>query len=167
MRFPVWFAILFVSLAGPMGSVRAEELEGSLTFSGNVLLVRVLGEKGIGAPGIPLRLRDADKKIVAAGRTDVHGNWSFPLEHGGKFEVEAIGGPSDDDISRWPISWKGPPPSDPAPMILMLPCCRSGSASAPRPAVPEEFPIETTALGLGCLGAAGSLLFLRRLGIPA
>jgi hypothetical protein len=163
----VWSAIFLVSLAGPMGQVLAEELEGSLTFSGNVLLVRVFNEKGIGAADIPLRLRDADKKIVAAGRTDVDGNWSFPLEHNGKFEVEAIGGPTDDDISRWPISWKGALPSETPPIILTLPCCQSGAASAPRPASPEDFPIETTALGIGCLGAAGMLLFLRRLGIPA
>jgi hypothetical protein len=167
VRLPPWSAILFVVLAGPNGLVRADDLEGSLTLSGNVVLVRVFGDQGKAAADIPLRLRAADKKIVAAGRTDVSGNWSFPLDGGGKFEVEVICGPADDDVLRMPFSWKGPAPSETPPTILMLPCCMAASAAAPRPAAPEDFPVETAALGLGCLGAAVTLLFLLRLGIPA
>ena len=151
-----------------MGTVRADDLEGSLTLSGNVVLVRVFGDKGAAAADIPLRLRDSDKKIVAVGRTDALGTWSYPLEHGGKFEVEVICGPAEDDLLRMPFSWKAPPTAETPPIVLTLPCCLAASAAAAAPAAPPgDFPIETAALGLGCLGAAGTLLFLRRLGTPA
>jgi hypothetical protein len=163
-----WFAIVLVAAAGPLDRLRAEDLEGSLTLSGNVVLVRVFGEKSQAvAANIPLRLRDAGKKMIAAGRTDALGAWSFPLEQGGKYEVEVLCGPADDDSLVMPFSWKGPLPSDAPAIVLTLPCCRTASAAAPPPASPDEFPIETAAFGIGCLGAAGTLLFLRRLGTPA
>ena len=167
VRLP-WFAIVLALLADPLDRLRAEDLEGSLTLSGNVVLVRVFGEKTqAAAADIPLRLRDSAKKIVAAGRTDALGNWSYPLEQGGKYEVEVLCGPADDDALAMPFSWKGPTPGDAPAILLTLPCCRTASAAAPRPLSPDEFPIETAALGIGCLGAAGTLLFLRRLGTPA
>jgi hypothetical protein len=151
-----------------MGTVRADDLEGSLTLSGSIVLVRVFGDKGTAAADIPLRLRDSDKKIVAVGRTDADGAWSYPLDRGGKFEVEVICGPAADDLLRMPFSWKAPATAETAPTILMLPCCQAASAVSATPAAPPgDFPIETAALGLGCLGAAGTLLLLRRLGTPA
>jgi hypothetical protein len=167
VRRSFWTAIVLVALSGPMGNVRADDLEGSLTMAGNVVVVRVFNEKGIPATDIPLRLRDSDKKIVAVGRTDAAGAWSYPLDRGGKFEVEVICGPADDDLLHMPFSLKGPTIAEPAPIMLTLPCCRAESAETPAAPPPDDFPIETAALGLGCLGGAGALLLLRRLGTLA
>ena len=60
-----------------------------------------------------------------------------------------------------PITWTAPHVPE------MLPCCRAAALKSFPPGVPDEFPLETVAVGLGCLGAAGSILFLRRLGTPA
>jgi hypothetical protein len=167
VRSSPWSAMLLLALCGHTNSLRAEDLEGSVTLSGDVVRVRVFGDKGKPAADIPLRLRDSNKKIVAAGRTDLAGSWSYPLEHGGKYEVEIVGGPAEDDLLHWPFSLSGPAPSEPPSVVLMLPCCRAASAAMERPAPPVDFPIETVALGIGCLGAAGSLLLLLRLGTPA
>jgi hypothetical protein len=169
VRLPRWFAISFVlaGFASVSDVVRADDIEGSLTVTGNVVKVRVSLEKGGAAADVPLRLYDSAGKIVAAGRSDAQGRWSCPLERSGKYEVEIVCGTAPDDVYRLPpVTWTAPEiPATSA--VPTLACCRASALKSLPPVIPEEFPLETVALGFGCLGAAGSIFYLRRLGSPA
>jgi hypothetical protein len=161
-----WLATaLFAFPPGPP-PLDADKVESTLTFAGRYVMGRVIQDKGgPAAAEVPLRLRDSSKRIIAVVRTDSDGNWLFPLERTGKYEVEIVCG---DDVIPMPFPWTAPPPEQ-TPAVVMLPCCQAAAAAArtPRPLAPDEIPLETIALGVGCLAAAGTMLFLCRLGVPA
>jgi hypothetical protein len=160
VRLTRWFAIALLLVGFSTIGARADDIQGSVTLERNVVQVRVVDEKGSPAVDVPLRLFESKSNLVAAGKSDASGKWSYPLERSGKYEVEIVCSPALGDSYRTPpMSWTAPPPT--------LPCCQASALKKLPTGVPEEFPLETVAVGLGCLGAAGSVLFLRRLGTPA
>ena len=136
-----------------------EELEGSVSVQGNVVILRVTKENDVPAPGAAAKLMLGGEKI-AEGLSDANGFWMHTVDKSGKYEVHLRYGPGDDDIARIPVSVTVIP-------SIKLPCCQGADAGRLRFAVSaDERDWLPPAVGAAaCLASIGFYFWFRnRLG---
>ena len=132
-----------------------EELEGSVSVQGNVVILRVNKENDRPAPGAAVKLMLGDEKI-AEGVSDANGFWMRTVEKSGKYEVWLRYGAGDDDIARIPVTVTVLP-------SIKLPCCQGADAGRLRFATSaDDFAWLPPLLGVSaCLAAIGCYVWFR------
>src|SRR5277367_4787241 len=97
-------ARLAVAACFLVAAVARAELETFCTVvRGNIVEIEVHNEDQTPAKGLKVALVDAQKNVVAAGKINADGEWSWPAPAPGAYEVVLDPGTGDKGIMRYPI----------------------------------------------------------------
>jgi hypothetical protein len=72
--------------------VLAHALEVVCKLQGEMVVVEAAYDDGTAAPRAKVRVLDAQARLIADGRTDETGHWSFPRPPSGRYQVEVDAG---------------------------------------------------------------------------
>jgi hypothetical protein len=109
-----------------------------------------------------VRLLDARQKVVAEGRINADGEWSWPVLKAGAYEVFVDRGPEENDKLTVPVSVQAALDEPPAPSEIKAPHCPPPSAEPPGPADEARFPWLPAGVALGLAGTSGVLFWRGR-----
>jgi hypothetical protein len=128
-------AVAACFLAAPF--VRAELETFCTVVRGNIVEIEVHYEDQTPAKGLKVALVDAQKKVIAAGKINADGEWSWPAPGPGAYELVLDPGTGDMDIKRYPIEVRpvALPSPEPDPDRARCDHC-----PAPPPGAAEETP---------------------------
>lgn len=150
-----WMGALLVALLP--GISRAGTLAGSVNERAGIVYVEVEDE-GKPATGVTVRLRETRKKeVVAQGRINAEGKWSWPLLQAGSYEVVIESREAGQSPQVFPVDYRGTVEAD----------ATKCAHCPPPPANPRSeeagfFPWLPVGLGLGLLGSCGMVLWLSK-----
>jgi hypothetical protein len=122
-----WLVLVAVASAAP-----AEELDCSLHVRGNIVVVEVLNERSLPAKGVPVRLVNGKGEVLAQGKINADGEWSWPLFASGSYQVVVEQGPAEKEWLRLPVEYRDPALQAPSPDDAKCPHCPTP------PPLPEE-----------------------------
>jgi hypothetical protein len=143
----------------------AEDLEYAVSFPRGLVKVEVYRADEKPAVGVKVRLEDASKKIIAAGKINTDGFWDWPIPGPGDYEVVVeAAGPDQKDFHhdfhiKPPVL---PPTPTTAPKCEHCPPSAQDAAASAAPEEEKRFPwIELSAAG-GLIGVSGLIYWLGR-----
>lgn len=144
----------------------AEEWEAALKLlSGNIIKIELLREDETPAKGVKVCLLDPEKKVIAEGKINADGEWSWPAPGPGTYVVLVDPGTGVKDQRRYPIQVKGvvvPAPDPTAAAPKCEHCPAPPSATDEKAAERRPFPWTSTGVALGFVGIFGVLYWFSR-----
>jgi hypothetical protein len=156
-----WIALA----AWPVGaaSVWADDLDTELGLKGNIVAVKVFHEDQTPAKGLKVALVDAQKNVIADGKINADGEWSWPAPGPGLYHVVLDPGTGDKDIKRYPIEVRpvALPSPEPDPDRSRCEHCPAPPA-APTGVASPSFPFTVGGVALGALALWGMVFWLHR-----
>jgi len=120
-------------------TARAELETFCTVVRGNIVEIEVHHEDQTPAKGLKVALVDAQKNVIAAGKINADGEWSWPAPAPGAYEVVLDPGTGDRDIKRYPIEVRPAALPSPEPDAERT-RCEHCPAPPPAAAASEEQP---------------------------
>jgi hypothetical protein len=145
----------------------ADVLEVDLGLEGNIVKVKAKHEDETPAKGVKVTLVDDKLQLVASGKINADGEWSWPAPAPGNYEVVLDAGPGEKEM-RLPIQVKGVALPSPEPSADRVKC--EHCPTAPQQPVGDAdegdenhgFPWLPTSVALGFIGSCGLIWWVSR-----